>query len=47
MGIGRGIAEVLVAEGVNVLINGRNPKTTQEAVDSVNRMDLGPGKVVG
>ena len=38
-GIGRGIAEAFVAEGANVVINGRSPDKGQQALDEMNAGD--------
>src|SRR5512134_1169021 len=37
LGIGRAIAEALIAEGARVIINGRREKTVKEAVASLSR----------
>lgn len=44
-GIGRGIVEALVREGVNVCISARNEDEINEAVSALN--ELGPGRVQG
>ena len=45
-GIGLGIAESLASQGVNVIITGRDQKTTSEVADALNAKKF-PGKVVG
>ena len=37
MGIGRAVAEVLAAEGVRVIVNGRNEATVKNAVEALSR----------
>ena len=37
LGIGRAIAEALLAEGARVIVNGRNPATVNEAVAALSR----------
>jgi hypothetical protein len=44
-GIGYGIAESLLKEGVNVTITGRNPNDLETAVQELSK--TGPGKVIG
>ena len=44
-GIGYGIAEALVREGMNVLITSRNPAQVAQAAADLNA--IGPGKVIG
>jgi len=44
-GIGRGIAEALIREGVSVCISARHPEDLTEAVDQLNQ--LGGGRAVG
>ena len=44
-GIGRGIAEALIREGVSVCISARHPNELNEAVDQLNQ--LGRGRAVG
>ena len=42
-GIGRAIAETLAAEGVQVIINGRNDATVKDAVQSLSRYGVAHG----
>jgi NAD(P)-dependent dehydrogenase (short-subunit alcohol dehydrogenase family) len=44
-GIGRGIAEALVGEGLNVLISARHESEIKEATEALNK--LGGGQVIG
>jgi len=44
-GIGRGIAEVLIREGVSVCISARHPTELRDAVNELNQ--LNPGRAVG
>src|SRR5438094_5857766 len=44
-GIGRGIAEALVREGVSVCISARHQDDIDQAVDQLNR--LGSGRAIG
>ncbi|MEM9837185.1 MAG: SDR family oxidoreductase [Bacteroidota bacterium] len=45
-GIGYGVAEKLMAEGVHVVLTSRSPQAATEAADSLNAKGL-PGKAVG
>lgn len=44
-GIGLGIAESMIAKGMNVAVTSRHEKAAQEAADSLNQQ--GPGKAIG
>jgi NAD(P)-dependent dehydrogenase (short-subunit alcohol dehydrogenase family) len=45
-GIGFGIAEALVAEGVNVAITSRSLKRAEEAADKIRKMEKSKGKIL-
>ena len=46
-GIGYGIAQSLLQEGVNVAVTGRNLTTAKEAADSLNNNPNAKGKAIG
>lgn len=46
-GLGRGIAEALAAEGVNVLLTGRNVEALGEAADAINARGRGEASFIG
>ena len=48
LGIGRSIAQVLHAEGADVIINGRNQDTVEKTVNEMQKIQqLSPGKISG